>query len=104
MNAQVPGLCDDGEDAYALCEVSVFHGRGDEWFVLEWWGEDIGFVVTEAAPTLYACDSGPQRDPGLIAAAPKMAALLLSGWQHVSHGGPTRGDVENVLREAGLLR
>ena len=39
----------------------------------------------------------------LIAAAPQMAALLLSAWQHVSHGGPKRGEVEDVLRQAGLL-
>ena len=39
----------------------------------------------------------------LIAAAPRMGELLLSAWQHVSHGGPTRADVEAVLREAGLL-
>lgn len=39
----------------------------------------------------------------LIAAAPRMAELLLSAWQHVSHGGPSRGDVEDVLREAGVL-
>jgi hypothetical protein len=39
----------------------------------------------------------------LMAAAPRMAELLLSAWQHVSHGGPKRGDVEDVLREAGIL-
>lgn len=39
----------------------------------------------------------------LIAAAPKMGAFLLSCYQHVSHGGPTRGELEDLLREAGLL-
>lgn len=29
--------------------------------------------------------------------------LLLSAWQHVSHGGPTRGQVEDVLRTAGVV-
>lgn len=70
------GLCDDGEEPYALCEATLFHGRGDEWFVLEWWGDAIGFVVYEAAPTLYSCDSGPQQPPGLVAAAPNLLAAL----------------------------
>ncbi len=39
----------------------------------------------------------------LIAAAQTMGLLLLSAWQHVSHGGPTRGELEAVLRMAGLL-
>ena len=39
----------------------------------------------------------------LIAAAPAMAELLLSAYQHVSHGGPTRGELEAVLRQAGLI-
>jgi hypothetical protein len=42
-------------------------------------------------------------DARLIAAAPRMAEILLSAYQHVSHGGPNRGDVESVLREAGLI-
>jgi len=40
----------------------------------------------------------------LIAASPDMAALLLSAYQHVSHGGPKRGEVEDVLRKAGLIQ
>lgn len=44
-----------------------------------------------------------EADGRLIAAAPEMAALLLSAWQHVSHGGPRREDVAAVLRKAGLI-
>lgn len=39
----------------------------------------------------------------LIAAAPKMALLLIRGLTHVTHGGPTREEVEGVLREAGVI-
>ncbi len=39
----------------------------------------------------------------LIAQAPRMAELLLSAYQHVSHGGPSRAEVEAVLRDAGLI-
>jgi hypothetical protein len=39
----------------------------------------------------------------LAAAAPEMARLLLSSISHVSHGGPTRKEVEEVLRKAGVL-
>lgn len=70
------GLCDDGDAPYLEAEVSVFRGRGDEWFVLEWWGEGIGYVVSEAAPTLYACDSGPQHEPGLVGAATELLSAL----------------------------
>lgn len=65
-----------------------------------------------AAGVLMLRDSGPDRliqfnpehpDARLIATSPRMAELLLSAWQHVTHGGPKRGDVEDVLREAGLL-
>jgi hypothetical protein len=48
-------------------------------------------------------DGAGEADALLIASAPRMAELLLSAWQHVSHGGPSRADVETVLREAGLL-
>lgn len=36
-------------------------------------------------------------------AAPEMAEILLSAYVHVSHGGPTRGQVEDVLKKAGVL-
>ena len=39
----------------------------------------------------------------LIAAAPRMAEMLLSAWQHVTHGGPSRSEVEALLRDAGVL-
>jgi len=39
----------------------------------------------------------------LIGSAPLMAEFLLSGYQHVSHGGPKRGDLENLLRKIGLI-
>jgi len=39
----------------------------------------------------------------LYAAAPEMAALLLSAYQHVSHGGPKRGADADELRKAGLI-
>lgn len=39
----------------------------------------------------------------LIRAAPEMAEFLLSGYQHISHGGPTRGDLEDLLRKIGLI-
>jgi hypothetical protein len=39
----------------------------------------------------------------LIAAAPDMADILLRAYTHVSHGGPTRGELEDVLKKAGLL-
>jgi len=39
----------------------------------------------------------------LHAAAPEMGKLLLSAWTHVSHGGPTRGELEDVLIKAELL-
>ena len=42
-------------------------------------------------------------DARLIAVAPRMAEMLLSAWQHVTHGGPSRGEVEALLREAGVL-
>lgn len=45
----------------------------------------------------------PEGNARLIAAAPRMAEILLSAWQHISHGGPTRGDLEDVLRQAGLI-
>jgi hypothetical protein len=44
-----------------------------------------------------------EADALLIAAVPEMADLLLAAWQHVSHGGPKRGEVEAVLRKAGLI-
>ena len=51
-------------------------------------------------PTAYIREANAR----LIAAAPEMAAILLAAWQHVSHGGPTRADVEAVLRKAGLIQ
>ena len=48
-------------------------------------------------------DGDAEADARLIAAVPEMAELLLLAWQHVSHGGPNRGDVERVLRKAGLV-
>jgi|HubBroStandDraft_4_1064222.scaffolds.fasta_scaffold00021_16 hypothetical protein len=47
----------------------------------------------------YPCK---EADLKLIAAAPKMAALLLAGITHVTHG-PKRSEVEAVLRNAGVL-
>ena len=45
----------------------------------------------------------PQADAALIAAAPEMGEMLRSTFLHVSHGGPTREQVEAVLKKAGLL-
>jgi len=39
----------------------------------------------------------------LIRAAPEIAEFLLFGYQHISHGGPTRGDLEDLLRKIGLI-
>jgi hypothetical protein len=39
----------------------------------------------------------------LIAAAPEMAEMLLSMFVHVSHGGPTRDEAEELLKKAGVL-
>lgn len=39
----------------------------------------------------------------LLRAAPEMAEFLLSSYQHVSHGGPKRGDLEDLLRKIGLI-
>lgn len=61
------------------------------------------FVLRNAEHDLLIPFDPKHPDALLIAAAPEMAALLLSAWQHVSHGGPKRGDVEDVLRTAGLL-
>jgi len=69
---------------------------------------------------IYAEDPGPCNDfhiglvvdvdretreanAALIAAAPEMGAMLLSMFVHVSHGGPTRGKAEALLKKAGLL-
>jgi hypothetical protein len=72
-----------------------------EWtFVAHVCGPDVPEDVTEPGRFDRAEALANAR---LIVAAPKMATLLLSGWQHVSHGGPTRGEVEDVLREAGLI-
>ncbi len=52
-------------DYMCYAEISSFHGRNDdEWFLLEWWGDSMGWVVS-AAPvcSLYACDSGPAVEP-----------------------------------------
>lgn len=57
-DAVPPSRCDDGEDPFALCEVSVFRARRDEWFYLEWWGAGIGWSVSRAGESIYACDSG----------------------------------------------
>lgn len=54
-------LCDDGEEPYAGCEVSIFRGRGDEWLALEWWDCGIGWVVCNAGQTIYSDDGGPQQ-------------------------------------------
>lgn len=42
-------------------------------------------------------------DARLIEHAPDMAAMLLGAFLHVSHGGPTRGELEDLLRKAGVL-
>lgn len=39
----------------------------------------------------------------LIAAAPELGEALLSAYRHVTHGGPTRAQVEDILKRAGLL-
>lgn len=38
-----------------------------------------------------------------IGASRKLGDILLRAYQNVSHGGPTRVEVEAVLKEAGLL-
>lgn len=37
-------------------------------------------------------------------AATEMGDILLSAYTHVSHGGPTRVDLETVLKKAELIR
>jgi hypothetical protein len=39
----------------------------------------------------------------LIAAAPDMADILLRSYTHVSHGGPTYVELEEVLKRAGII-
>jgi hypothetical protein len=83
------------------------------WEVDENSSRDGGFIVTGHinGDHIVICDRAEfghraemsRANARLIAAAPRMAELLLSAWQHVSHGGPKRGDVEDVLREAGLI-
>lgn len=51
---------------------------------------------------LIAESIAPSNRP-LISAAPQMADLLLRAYTHVSHGGPTREEVEAVLKKAGLI-
>lgn len=53
-----------------------------------------GYLVAESVP--------PSLVP-LIAAAPKMASLLLRSLTHVTHGAPTAREVREVLEEAGVL-
>lgn len=65
------------------------------------WG---GSYIVRARGVAIAACAMSQDDARLVAAAPKMGALLLSAHQHVSHGGPTRAEVEEVLREAGLIQ
>ena len=48
-------------------------------------------------------DESSKERAQLIAAAPKMAKMLLSMFSHVSHGGPTRAEAHELLREAGVL-
>lgn len=63
----------------------------------------VGIVMTPAGRHRNEPLRSFLADARLIAAAPEMGELLLSAWQHVSHGGPTRAEVEAVLRKAGLI-
>jgi hypothetical protein len=42
-------------------------------------------------------------DARLMAAAPEMAEMLLSMFSHVSHGGPTRAEAEELLKKVGVI-
>jgi hypothetical protein len=44
-----------------------------------------------------------EQNAKLIATAPEMAEVLLQMYSHVSHGGPTRKDVEVLLKKAGII-
>lgn len=39
----------------------------------------------------------------LVAQTPVMADILMRAYSHVTHGGPKRAEVEDVLRKAGVL-
>jgi hypothetical protein len=79
----------------------------------EWWYDGGGTYSVGQAPDAQAnpphitiWDHDHERasaNARLVAAVPKMGAMLLSMYLHVSHGGPTREEAEILLREAGLL-
>jgi hypothetical protein len=53
---QINPKCDDGEDPYAPCETSVFHGRESGWYLLEWWPDSTSWAVYELPEfTLTVC-------------------------------------------------
>ena len=51
----------DRPDYHGGCEATVFHGRDeDDWYLLEWWGEGIGWAVYKMPDrSIYSDDSGP---------------------------------------------
>lgn len=84
------------------------------WYILE--VGDVKFVAarpTEDHPyfnktrNIDVCgdEDYPRKESDLkiFSASWEMGQLLLSAYLHVSHGGPTRAEVEAVLKKAGLL-
>ena len=82
-------------DTMEAAQLANIHGT------LEFEALSVGGPQGQAA--IIPLDESSEERGRLVAAAPKMARMLLSMTAHVSHGGPTREEAEALLREAGVL-
>ena len=65
---------------------------------------DFGYPVADTMNRHHCVSPDEDEANGkLLAAAWDMGQLMLRAYNHVTHGGPTRAEVEAVLRKAGLL-
>ena len=77
---------------------------GYDYCVLDAEGQIIAETYEHVGRVMNACQTRPAADNArLFACAPDMAEMLLSMHVHISHGGPTRGEAEALLRKAGVL-
>jgi hypothetical protein len=65
---------------------------------------DFGYPVCDTLNRHHCISPDEDEANGkLLAAADAMADLLLRAYTHVTHGGPTRAELEAVLKKAGII-